>query len=67
MKWNRNYLQLQENLSTCTSYPIVCRYQGEYYMNAAIEADDADPLLQEKVREAMDGLLGVVRILFRKA
>lgn len=36
-------------------------------MNAAIEADDADPLLQEKVREAMDGLLGVVRILFRKA
>ncbi|MED3865041.1 TetR/AcrR family transcriptional regulator [Priestia megaterium] len=35
-------------------------------MNAAIEADDADPLLQEKVREAMDGLLGMVRNLVQE-
>lgn len=32
-------------------------------MNAAIEADDADPLLQNKAREAMDDLLGMVRQL----
>ncbi|MEH7683729.1 TetR/AcrR family transcriptional regulator, partial [Priestia megaterium] len=35
-------------------------------MNAAIEADDADPLLQEKVREAMDSLLGMVRNLVQE-
>ncbi|MEH7590850.1 TetR/AcrR family transcriptional regulator [Priestia megaterium] len=35
-------------------------------MNAAIEADDADPLLQEKAREAMDSLLGMVRNLVQE-
>ena len=35
-------------------------------MNAAIEADDADPLLKDKVREAMDGLLGMVRNLVQE-
>jgi TetR/AcrR family transcriptional repressor of nem operon len=35
-------------------------------MNAAIEADDVDPLLREKAREAMDGLLGMVRSVIQK-
>ena len=35
-------------------------------MNAAIEADDADPLLQEKACEAMDSLLGMVRNLVQE-
>lgn len=35
-------------------------------MNAAIEADDADPLLREKARAAMDDLLGMVRHLVQK-
>lgn len=30
-------------------------------MNAAVEADDANPLLREKARSAMDRLLGLVR------
>lgn len=30
-------------------------------MNAAIEADDADPLLRDKARAAMDNLYGIVR------
>lgn len=35
-------------------------------MNAAIEADDADPLLREKARAAMDDFLGMVRHLVQK-
>lgn len=35
-------------------------------MNAAIEADDADPILQEKAQEAMDDLFGLIRRLIRK-
>ncbi|NEW06811.1 TetR/AcrR family transcriptional regulator [Paenibacillus sp. SYP-B3998] len=35
-------------------------------MNAAIEADDADPLLREKASEAMDRLFGMVRHVLQK-
>lgn len=35
-------------------------------MNAAIEADDTDPLLREKACAAMDGLLGMVGSIVQK-